>query len=298
MKKSVIAFGACALFTIATAHAQRGPVALAYNERIPFESKTVTGIPYSAELVSENIQTLADGNRIVQRTTGRVYRDSEGRVRREEDRASGGPSISITDVVARTSFSLNTERHEATQTPMPFIVAFAKKEFAFTTSAEGQRGAQEADARKRELAEATERRGAGGRGAAPADADRLVELKRAERQLERVQEELKIGRGFVATVREESVEDKLQDRLIGGVLAAGTRRTTTIAAGAIGNERPIKIVSEEWSSPELQILVMTEHTDPRTGRSTYQLSNINRNEPDPSLFQIPADYTIRKNGIK
>jgi hypothetical protein len=109
---------------------------------------------------------------------------------------------------------------------------------------------------------------------------------------------LKIGRGFVATVREESVEDKLQDRLIGGVLAAGTRRTTTIAAGAIGNERPIKIVSEEWSSPELQILVMTEHTDPRTGRSTYQLSNINRNEPDPSLFQIPADYTIRKNGIK
>jgi hypothetical protein len=43
---------------------------------------------------------------------------------------------------------------------------------------------------------------------------------------------------------------------------------------------------------------MTEHTDPRTGRSTYQLSNINRNEPDPSLFQTPADYTIRKGGIK
>jgi hypothetical protein len=296
MKESVITFGACALFTIATAHAQSGLVA--FNERIPFESKTVTGIPYSAELVSENIQTLPDGNRIVQRTTGRVYRDSEGRVRREEDRASGGPSISITDVVARTSFSLNTERHEATQTPMPFFAITLGKKAFFTTAADGQRSAEEADARKRELAEATERAGGGGRGAPPADADRLVELKRAERQLERVQEELKIGRGFVVSGREESVEDKLQDRLIGGVLATGTRRTTTIAAGAIGNERPIKIVSEEWSSPELQILVMTEHTDPRTGRSRYQLSNINRNEPDPSLFQIPADYTIRKGLLK
>jgi hypothetical protein len=295
MKTSVLAFGACAVFTIATAHAQRGPVAFAYNERIPFESKTVTGIPYSAELVSENIQTLADGNRIVQRTTGRVYRDSEGRVRREEDRTSGGPNISITDVVARMSFSLNAERHEATQTPMPFFVSVAKKAVLLITAGDGQVSAEEADARKRELAESNEGRG-GGRGAPPADAAR--ELAEAARQLERERDKVAIGRGFVGSVREESVEDKLQDRLIGGVLAAGTRRTTTIAAGAIGNERPIKIVSEEWFSPDLQVLVMTEHADPRTGRSTYQLSNVNRNEPDPSLFQIPTDYTIRKSGLK
>jgi len=289
MKKSAIAFSTYAVLAVATAHAQRGLATFTFNERVPFESKTVTGIPYSADLVSENVQVLPDGNRIVQRTIGRVYRDSEGRVRREEDRPSGNPNISITDVVARTSFSLNAERHEATQTPMAFFALTVGKDVLLRTLAEGQRGAEEADARKREL-EAAE--GRGGRGVPPADVQRR--LAEVQGQLEREREKILLGRGLVVGSREESVEEKLQDRFIGGVLAAGTRRTTTIAAGAIGNERPIKSVSEEWFSPELQILVMTEHTDPRTGRSTYQLSNINRNEPDPSLFQIPADYTIRK----
>jgi hypothetical protein len=80
------------------------------------------------------------------------------------------------------------------------------------------------------------------------------------------------------------------------VLASGVRRTTTIEAGVIGNERPIVIVSEEWTSPELQILVMTDFTDPRTGRSTYRLLKINRAEPDPALFQVPADYTVQRLG--
>jgi hypothetical protein len=289
MKKCTIAFSTCAVLAVATAHAQRGQATFTFNERVPFESKTVIGIPYSADLVSENVQVLPDGNRIVQRTIGRVYRDSEGRVRREEDRPSGNPNISITDVVARTSFSLNAERHEATQTPMALFAFTVGNRSLLRTAVDGQRGAEEADARKREL-EAAE--GRGGRGVPLAEVQRR--LAEVQGQLEREREKIVLGRGLVVGSREESVEEKLQDRFIGGVLAAGTRRTTTIAAGAIGNERPIKSVSEEWFSPELQILVMTEHTDPRTGRSTYQLSNINRNEPDPSLFQIPADYTIRK----
>ena len=71
--------------------------------RMPLEARTLKGAPYSAEVVTDHTQTLADGNRIVEHSTGRVYRDQEGRVRREEDRASGGSSISIVDPVAAFS---------------------------------------------------------------------------------------------------------------------------------------------------------------------------------------------------
>ena len=57
--------------------------------------------------------------------------------------------------------------------------------------------------------------------------------------------------------------ESLGKQNIGGVEAEGTKTTVTIPAGAIGNERPIEIVSERWYSPELQIVVMTRHIDPR-----------------------------------
>jgi hypothetical protein len=95
---------------------------------------------------------------------------------------------------------------------------------------------------------------------------------------------------------EEQVAENLPDRLIEGLLASGIRRTTTIARGAIGNDRPIRIVSEEWRSRELQAIVMTDHSDPRTGHSTYRLFTIRRREQDPVLFQVPADYTIQVSG--
>ncbi len=70
--------------------------------RVPLETKFVKDAPYSAEIVTESIQVLGDGNRIVHRTTGRVYRDSQGRTRREEDIEPGrSGSISISDPVAR-----------------------------------------------------------------------------------------------------------------------------------------------------------------------------------------------------
>jgi len=49
-----------------------------------FGGKTVKGAPYSAEAVTESIQTLSDGNRIINRSTSSLYRDSEGRTRREQ----------------------------------------------------------------------------------------------------------------------------------------------------------------------------------------------------------------------
>jgi len=79
---------------------------------------------------------------------------------------------------------------------------------------------------------------------------------------------------------------------IEGVEAQGTRTTETIPSGKIGNERPIVITDERWYSPDLQVDVLVKHSDPRMGEVVYQLTNIIREEPDASLFQVPADYTV------
>ena len=95
----------------------------------------------------------------------------------------------------------------------------------------------------------------------------------------------------------ERKEGRLGKQIIEGVEATGTRTTITIPVGEIGNERPIEIVSERWYSPELQLVVMTRHSDPRMGETTYKLTNINRAEPAKTLFEVPADYTI-KSGMQ
>ena len=64
------------------------------------------------------------------------------------------------------------------------------------------------------------------------------------------------------------------DYFVRHCLAEGRRVTRTIPAGRIGNEQPIVSVTEEWRSPELQVLVMTRTADPRTGESVYKPQNI------------------------
>lgn len=84
----------------------------------------------------------------------------------------------------------------------------------------------------------------------------------------------------------------LGKQLIEGVQAEGTRTTMTIPAGKIGNDRPIKIVSERWYSPELQIVVLSKHSDPFAGDNVYRLTAISRDEPAPTLFSVPTDYRV------
>jgi hypothetical protein len=78
-----------------------------------------------------------------------------------------------------------------------------------------------------------------------------------------------------------------------GVYATGTRATTTIPAGQVGNEKDLNIVDEAWYSPDLQMNVMTMHDDPRSGKTLYRLTNIVREEPEASLFQVPPGYTVQ-----
>ena len=38
--------------------------------------------------------------------------------------------------------------------------------------------------------------------------------------------------------------------------------------------------------------VLTKRNDPRVGETTYRLTNLNRSEPLPGLFEPPADFDI------
>jgi len=80
---------------------------------------------------------------------------------------------------------------------------------------------------------------------------------------------------------------------INGLAATGTRTTQTIPAGAIGNTQAIQIVREVWISQDLKIPVMIKTTDPRFGNTVMQLTNVQTTNPDPTLFQVPAGYTVQ-----
>jgi hypothetical protein len=202
--------------------------------------KTVTGAPFSAEAVSQTTQTLPDGNKIVHKTQTNLYRDGQGRVRREVQLMGFGPLategqprsfVVINDPVAGKSYVLEADKKIARTLP-------------------------------------DRRRGRGPR-------DEFVLQKRNGPEQDNVQ------------------TSDLGTQTINGVAAQGTRYTTTIPAGRIGNEKPIVITSESWYSPDLQVLVMSKRNDPRFGETTYQLTNIQRSEPSADLFTVPADYSIK-----
>ena len=91
--------------------------------------------------------------------------------------------------------------------------------------------------------------------------------------------------------------ENLGTQTIEGVPATGVRTTQTIPVGKIGNDRPISIVTEVWTAPELKgTVVLSKRNDPRTGDQTFKLTNIQRSDPDPSLFAVPADFKLTDNG--
>jgi hypothetical protein len=244
-----------------------------------FGGKVIKGAPYSAEAVTETIQTLADGNRIVNRITSMLYRDSEGRTRREQSLKGLGmfgageepfQTIFINDPVAGVTFSLDSRSHTAHKS-VPFTFEFSGKkgeQFEFKVA----------------------------QGTAGASGNLVMTSQHPPEDQSKLQTEAAVGDTFFFRTKSNKaneVKENLGKQNIEGVEAEGTRTTVTIPAGEIGNDRPIQIVSERWYSPELQLVVMTRHSDPRTGEATYKLTNINRAEPVKSLFEVPSDYTIK-----
>jgi hypothetical protein len=218
--------------------------------------RVVKNAPYAAEAVTETVQTLPDGNKIRQVSTTRVYRDSEGRTRREQsldslNQATGTsdlqPVIFISDPVANEDYALNAKAKTATK----MVVR------------EGRGPGNQPPGRP----------GMGRSGAGMQMAGGGMRSRSS------------------ANVKTES----LGRQLIDGVQADGTRTTTTIPAGQIGNEQPIVIVAETWYSPELQTTVLSKRSDPRSGETVYRLSNVSRQEPARTLFQVPVDFKVSES---
>jgi len=252
------------------------------------ETRITTGRPYSAEATTEFAQALGDGNRIARKSTVRIYRDGEGRTRREELATDGTvKSISIYDPVAHITYVLDPATRTARKSAVRVV--------ARTMQAATDEDKRKAETMARTELEAGQRAGGTVTLVAPRELPAPSE-EMLKRQIEMAASAGARGRGVVQPAGRGSAdarEDSLGQKLIDGVLADGKRVITVMPAGSIGNQQPITVLSEQWFAPDLEILVMTKHSDPRTGETTYSLSNITRGEPAANLFEVPADYTIQ-----
>jgi len=227
---------------------------------------TVSGAPYSAQVVTERIQVLADGNRIDQSSTGSVARDGQGRMRRDEalpslegDKGESAHVVMIDDPVAQVHWTLDAQSKTAVKMSLPSGNAFVSSmppppapNHTVFYSAVG--------------------------GGAPGLA--------FNRQF--------VTKSLPAAPDPNVSKADLGTQIIEGVSAQGTKYTRTIPARQVGNEQPITITTETWYSPELKVLVMSKSSDPRMGETIYKLTEIQRTEPAPNLFQPPDDYTVKE----
>ena len=92
----------------------------------------------------------------------------------------------------------------------------------------------------------------------------------------------------------EGKNESLGTKILEGVKVEGTRTTFEIPVGQIGNAKPIPVVTEKWFSPELQLIVMSKHTDPLAGEQIFRLVNVKIGEPAANLFTSPKDFKIEK----
>ena len=258
-------------------------------------SSSMKNVPFSAEEVNESVQTLADGNRISRSSTGKIYRNSEGRVRREINSGLGGVmgstftisggGVSVIDPVMGQKFQLDTELKMARVAELK-----AGQEIAI---ASGVRAIADEDKAKLLTKLQTEYQLKGELKAlepiAPVPSVMAVPSMSTTIAPMAVQ-----GGGFAysmgPTSKYETHSEDLGTRDFEGVSAEGSRKITTIPAGAIGNERPIEISYERWFSKDLGMVVYSKNTDPRFGEQIYRMTNIVRAEPDPSLFAVPSGY--------
>ncbi len=106
-------------------------------------------------------------------------------------------------------------------------------------------------------------------------------------------------KGFILYSKNDPADlvEDLGTATVNGVSVSGTRVTTTVPKGAIGNDREFHSTSERWFSPDLNLLIKSASVDPRFGTTSYEMTNISRVLPDPSLFRIPADYKPQPSPI-
>jgi hypothetical protein len=229
-------------------------------------STPVQGAPYSATITNQSVQTLADGNRIVQTSSGSTARDSQGRTRQETalppignlSAANAPRLVFIHDTVAQTSYTLNLTDRTAQKIPT----------FSIATMGPGPLGGATTTYMRME-------------SGVPAGSGPLPPLPPPP---------MAVQATLIDNDQTQMSTEDLGSKTMEGVIANGVRTTHTIPAGEIGNEKPISIVTEVWTSPDLKTVIYSKRNDPRMGEQTFQLTNIVRAEPDASLFRVPADF--------
>jgi hypothetical protein len=82
----------------------------------------------------------------------------------------------------------------------------------------------------------------------------------------------------------------LGEKTLDGIHVVGSQRVYTVAAGKVGNSKAVTLTVQQWSSPELGIIVDKLETATTGGGYHYHLTQLTQAEPDPALFTVPADY--------
>ena len=231
------------------------------------DAAPVKGAPFCATVTTEHTQSLADGNRIHTTDSSMLCRDSEGRIRREAglnllgagQQTSVPKLITIVDPVAGVRYLLDTENKIAQKMSLPE---------GGIPGPDGP-GPAHAPGKQVMIYQRT-----GGPGSDVVFNDVMVK---------------KVGPDSGESA---PASESLGDQTIDGIHVTGTRMTTTIPAGKMGNEKPITVTSERWYSPDLKATVVTKHEDPWAGELKTELKNVNAAEPDASLFAVPADYKV------
>jgi hypothetical protein len=250
-----------------------------FNIALDSPAEVVEDAPYSGVGTTEVVNTLADGNRIVQKNTMRYYRDSAGRTRTEYQMAAVGPFtldearsvVTINDPVAGKHYVLHEGMKRAdvfsndASPPDPTEVPMA-----------GRGAGRKVLVRERP-----------GGGGAPPD---VVFFAGPATSAVR----LPPGAGCAPEAHKLPQSVSLGERVIEGIKTVGSSLEFTLAAGEVGNEQPIVVRSEQWFSPELRVVIASTHRDPLAGDTTYRLEQISRAEPDPSLFTMPKDYAANE----
>lgn len=240
-------------------------------------SAPVQGAPYSATITNESTQTLTDGTHIVQNSTGTTARDAQGRTRQDAalpaignlSAADAPHLVFIMDPVTQTSYTLNLTDKTAQKMSMPPRMQQADSSAGTSggmSSAGGIFFTRMAGAAALDP---------GMPGMPPPGPAGIV-----------IHKEL---------IGDESAQVSTEDlgtQTMEGLMVNGVRTTRTIPEGQIGNDKPISIVTEVWTSPDLKTIVYSKRSDPRMGEQTFKLTNVVRAEPDASLFTVPADFKM------
>jgi hypothetical protein len=267
--------------------------------------RVVFGEPFSADGITTMTQMLADGTRIERTVPSKFYRDSQGRVRREQTvlgltaltASKDAPLIiTIVDSVQRVTYTLNPATKLARRTSVPGVSGLSYEAWRAHISTQG--------AALRRLAEET-----GGFAiqdlagppsppppappAQPVGSDAPPPPPPAPPAgTNAAKPQIVHGPAAASAQITQGFRVPAPVRRVQGLEATGERTVQIIRTGEIGNDRPIHVTSERWVSFELGLVLESRYDDPRTGTVEFRLTNIQRAEPPRELFTVPVDYKI------